>query len=416
MRAYYVYANFAAEVWKGAKTMAKRGSAATVPVLSERTGHRMDYAILLTVTLLCAFGLIMVFSASYYYAQNTSNTNYDGYFYIRKQAVFLGIGYPIMIALSFFDYRRLENFKLLGMIISVALLALVLVFGRETNGAKRWIVIGGQSIQPSEIAKFGMMLYMCAFMSRRHDQMKSFKYGMLPMLMVIGLICGLVMLQPNMSMAVIIGMMGYALLFIAGCDGKQMLLLLVAAILAFIFLAVIEPYRFARLTSFTNPWADPQGTGYQLIQSLYAIGSGGYFGRGLNNSRQKLLFMTYGESDFIFAIVCEELGFFGGVGIMLAYGFIIYRGIRVALRCRDRFGSLLAAGIVVVFAIQIFVNIGVVTGTFPTTGQALPFISAGGSSMVIFLGAMGVLLNISRYTEGEMAPILRAAFRRKKAN
>ena len=373
----------------------------------------MDYAILLTVTLLCAFGLVMVFSASYYYAQNTASTNYDGYYYIRKQAVYLALGYPTMILLSFFDYKRLEGFKVIGMLISLVLLVAVLIFGHELNGAKRWLVIAGQSIQPSEVAKFGMMLYMCAFMSKKHAVMKSFKYGMLPMLLVIGVVCGLVMLQPNMSMAVIMGMLGYALLFVGGCDGKQMILLLIAAIGAFVLLAVIEPYRMARLTSFTDPWKDPLGTGYQLIQSFYAIGSGGLFGRGLNNSRQKLLFLTYGESDFIFAVVCEELGFFGALAILLAYGFIIYRGIRVALRCRDRFGSLLAAGITVVFAIQIFVNIGVVTGAFPTTGQALPFISAGGSSIVIFLAAMGVLLNISRSTEGSMQPVVRAAFRRR---
>ncbi len=373
----------------------------------------MDYAILLTVTLLCAFGLVMVFSASYYYAQNTASTNYDGYYYIRKQAVYLALGYPTMILLSFFDYKRLEGFKVIGMLISLVLLVAVLIFGHELNGAKRWLVIAGQSIQPSEVAKFGMMLYMCAFMSKKHAVMKSFKYGMLPMLLVIGVVCGLVMLQPNMSMAVIMGMLGYALLFVGGCDGKQMILLLIAAIGAFVLLAVIEPYRLERLTSFTDPWKDPLRTGYQLIQSFYAIGSGGLFGRGLNNSRQKLLFLTYGESDFIFAVVCEELGFFGALAILLAYGFIIYRGIRVALRCRDRFGSLLAAGITVVFAIQIFVNIGVVTGAFPTTGQALPFISAGGSSMVIFLAAMGVLLNISRSTEGSMQPVVRAAFRRR---
>ena len=378
-----------------------------------KTQHRMDYAILLTVTLLCAFGLVMVFSASYYYAQNTASTNYDGYYYIRKQAVYLALGYPTMILLSFFDYKRLEGFKVIGMLISLVLLVAVLIFGHELNGAKRWLVIAGQSIQPSEVAKFGMMLYMCAFMSKKHAVMKSFKYGMLPMLLVIGVVCGLVMLQPNMSMAVIMGMLGYALLFVGGCDGKQMILLLIAAIGAFVLLAVIEPYRLERLTSFTDPWKDPLGTGYQLIQSFYAIGSGGLFGRGLNNSRQKLLFLTYGESDFIFAVVCEELGFFGALAILLAYGFIIYRGIRVALRCRDRFGSLLAAGITVVFAIQIFVNIGVVTGAFPTTGQALPFISAGGSSMVIFLAAMGVLLNISRSTEGSMQPVVRAAFRRR---
>ncbi len=363
--------------------------------------HRMDYGILLTVTLLCAFGLVMVFSASYYYAQNYAGADYDGYFYLKKQAVYMLIGYPIMLLLSFFDYRRLEKYKVIGFLVSVVLLVAVLIFGEELNGGKRWLKIAGQSIQPSEIAKFGMMLYMCAFMSKKHAVMRDFKRGMLPMLLVIGVICGLIMLQPNMSMAVIVGMMGYALLFAGGADIKQMLLLGVVLVALFVLFAVIEPYRFARLTSFRDPWNDGDGglgSGYQLIQSLYALGSGGLFGLGLNNSRQKLLYMTYGESDFIFAILGEELGFVGAVAVMCAYGFIIFRGLRTALRCRDRFGSLLATGITVVFALQVFVNIGVVTGSMPTTGQALPFISAGGSSLLIFLAAMGVLLNISRYT------------------
>lgn len=363
--------------------------------------HRMDYGILLTVTLLCAFGLVMVFSASYYYAQNYAGADYDGYFYLKKQAVYMLIGYPIMLLLSFFDYRRLEKYKVIGFLVSVVLLVAVLIFGEELNGGKRWLKIAGQSIQPSEIAKFGMMLYMCAFMSKKHAVMRDFKRGMLPMLLAIGVICGLIMLQPNMSMAVIVGMMGYALLFAGGADIKQMLLLGVVLVALFVLFAVIEPYRFARLTSFRDPWNDGDGglgSGYQLIQSLYALGSGGLFGLGLNNSRQKLLYMTYGESDFIFAILGEELGFVGAVAVMCAYGFIIFRGLRTALRCRDRFGSLLATGITVVFALQVFVNIGVVTGSMPTTGQALPFISAGGSSLLIFLAAMGVLLNISRYT------------------
>ena len=363
--------------------------------------HRMDYGILLTVTLLCAFGLVMVFSASYYYAQNYAGANYDGYFYLKKQAVYMLIGYPIMLLLSFFDYRRLEKYKVIGFLVSVVLLVAVLIFGEELNGGKRWLNIAGQSIQPSEIAKFGMMLYMCAFMSKKHAIMRDFKRGMLPMLLAIGVICGLIMLQPNMSMAVIVGMMGYALLFAGGADIKQMLLLGVVLVALFVLFAVIEPYRFARLTSFRDPWNDGDGglgSGYQLIQSLYALGSGGLFGLGLNNSRQKLLYMTYGESDFIVAILGEELGFVGAVAVMCAYGFIIFRGLRTALRCRDRFGSLLATGITVVFALQVFVNIGVVTGSMPTTGQALPFISAGGSSLLIFLAAMGVLLNISRYT------------------
>ncbi len=371
--------------------------------------HRMDYGILLMVTLLCAFGLVMVFSASYYYAQNHAGANYDGYFYLKKQATYMLISYPIMILLSFFDYRQLEKFKVLGFLISVGLLVAVLLFGEELNGAKRWIVIAGQSIQPSEIAKFGMMLYMCAFMAKKQAVMHEFKRGMLPMLLIIGVICGLIMLQPNMSMAVIIGLMGYALLFAGGADVKQMLLLGVVLVALFILLAVIEPYRFERLTTFTDPWGDGKnglGSGYQLIQSFYALGSGGLFGLGLNNSRQKLLYMTYGESDFIFAILGEELGFVGAVVVMCAYGFIIYRGIRVALRCRDRFGSLLAAGITIVFALQVFVNIGVVTGSMPTTGQALPFISAGGTSLLIFMAAMGVLLNISRFTAEKQLPVV----------
>ena len=372
--------------------------------------HRMDYGILLTVTLLCAFGLVMVFSASYYYAQNYAGADYDGYFYLKKQAVYMLIGYPIMLLLSFFDYRRLEKYKVIGFLVSVVLLVAVLIFGEELNGGKRWLKIAGQSIQPSEIAKFGMMLYMCAFMSKKHAVMRDFKRGMLPMLLVIGVICGLIMLQPNMSMAVIVGMMGYALLFAGGADIKQMLLLGVVLVALFVLFAVIEPYRFARLTSFRDPWNDGDGglgSGYQLIQSLYALGSGGLFGLGLNNSRQKLLYMTYGESDFIFAILGEELGFVGAVVVLSAYGFIIFRGLRIALRCRDRFGSLLAAGITIVFALQVFVNIGVVTGVMPTTGQALPFISSGGSSLLIFLSVMGVLLNISRST-GEQAAAVSA--------
>ncbi len=353
---------------------------------------------MLTVALLCAFGLVMVFSASYYYAQNTASLGYDGYYYIRKQAVYVAVGFPMMIVVSMIDYRRFEKYKVAGILLSIIMLVAVLIFGQETNGARRWIVIGGQSIQPSEIAKFGMMLYMCSFMARKHTVMRSFKQGMLPMLLVIGVICGLVMLQPNMSMAVIMGMMGYVLLFVGGCDIKQLGLLFIVLVALFALLAVVEPYRMARLVSFTDPWKDALGDGYQLIQSYYALGSGGLFGQGLNNSKQKLLYMTYGESDFIFSIVCEELGLVGGLAVLSAYAFIVYRGIRVALRCRDRFGSLLAAGITVVFALQVFVNIGVVTGIMPTTGQALPFISAGGSSMMIFLAAMGILLNISRHT------------------
>jgi cell division protein FtsW len=218
------------------------------------------------------------------------------------------------------------------------------------------------------------------------------------MLLVIGVICGLIMLQPNMSMAVIIALMGIALLFVGGVRVKHIVILLIAGVVLFLLFGWLEPYRMRRLLSFTNPWEDAKNTGYQLVQSFYALGSGGIFGQGLNNSRQKLLYMTYGESDFIFSIIGEELGLIGCVIVLLAYGFIIYRGIRIAMRCKERFGSLLAAGITIVLALQVIVSIGVVTGILPTTGQALPFVSAGGSSLLIFLASMGVLLNISRNT------------------
>ncbi len=360
----------------------------------KKLGH-MDFPIFLMVTLLCAFGLIMVFSASYYYAQEKFN---DGYYYISKQIIYIVIGFPIMLLLSRLKYSKLEKFKTVFLILSIVLLIAVLIFGKEANGAKRWLVIFGQSLQPSEVAKFGMMLYMCSFMARRQPLMHDFVKGVIPMLLVIGVICGLIMLQPNMSMAVIIALMGIALLFVGGVRVKHIVILLIAGVVLFLLFGWLEPYRMRRLLSFTNPWEDAKNTGYQLVQSFYALGSGGIFGQGLNNSRQKLLYMTYGESDFIFSIIGEELGLIGCVIVLLAYGFIIYRGIRIAMRCKERFGSLLAAGITIVLALQVIVNIGVVTGILPTTGQALPFVSAGGSSLLIFLASMGVLLNISRNT------------------
>ena len=357
---------------------------------------KMDFSVLLMISVLCAFGLVMVFSASYYYAQHYSGANHDSFYYLKRQLVYLAIGYPVMLLVSLIDYRIIERLRSLFMAISIILLVAVLLWGSDLNGGKRWLIIAGISIQPSELAKFGLMIFMCSYMSRHRNEMNTFRYGMLPMLFAIGMIAGLVMLQPNMSMAVIIGFIGVVLLYLGGCDLKQLLILGVLAVIAVFVLAFAQPYRVARMTSFTNPESDPQGSGYQLLQSFYAIGSGGFFGKGLNNSYQKLLYMTYGESDFIFAILCEEFGFVGGMIVILMYGWIVFRGIVIAMRCRNRFGSLLAAGISIVFGFQVFVNIAVVTGLMPTTGQALPFISAGGTSLIVFLAAMGLLLSISR--------------------
>ena len=362
------------------------------------TRGKMDFSILLVISVLCAFGLVMVFSASYYYAQHYSGANNDSFYYLKRQLVYLLIGYPLMLLISLINYRVVERLRSVFMAISLILLVAVLLWGQDLNGGKRWLNIAGISIQPSELAKFGLMIFMCSYMSRHKNEMNTFRFGMLPMLIAIGFVAGLVMLQPNMSMAVIIGFIGIVLLYLGGCNLKQLFALGVLAIIAFFILAQAADYRMDRLTSFSNPESDPQGTGYQLLQSYYAIGSGGFFGKGLNNSYQKLLYMTYGESDFIFAILCEEFGFIGGLFVILMYGWIVFRGIVIAMRCRNRFGSLLAAGISIVFGFQVFVNIGVVTGLLPTTGQALPFISAGGTSLLVFLAAMGLLLSISRDT------------------
>ena len=361
-----------------------------------RAQGRMDFSILLVVTILCAFGLVMIFSASYYYAQHYSGANNDGFYYLKRQALYLAIGYPVMLVLSMLNYRVIERANYLAMGVSILLLIAVLLWGRDLNGGKRWLYIGPVSVQPSEVAKFGLMIYMCAFMSRHRGEMASVQKGMVPMLFAIVLIAGLIMLQPNMSMAVIVAFIGVVLLFLGGCDLRPLIVVGVIGIIGVVGLAFAQPYRIDRMTSFRNPELDPQGTGYQLLQSFYAIGSGGWFGKGLGNSYQKLLYMTYGESDFIFAILCEELGFVGGTIIILLYVYIVFRGMQISMRCRNRFGSLLSAGISIVFGFQVFVNIAVVTGLMPTTGQALPFISAGGTQLLVFLAAMGVLLNISR--------------------
>ncbi len=377
---------------------AKKESILTRMRTARLSRGKMDFSILLMVSVLCAFGLVMIFSASYYYAQHYSGANNDSSYYLKRQLVYLIVGYPTMLLISLINYRVIERLRSVFLAISIILLVMVLLWGQDLNGGKRWLNFAGISIQPSELAKFGLMIFMCSYMSRHRNEMNTFRFGMAPMLIAIGVIAGLVMLQPNMSMAVIIGFIGVVLLYLGGCDWKQLLILGGIAVAVVLVLAFSQPYRVARMTSFSNPENDPQGTGYQLLQSYYAIGSGGFFGKGLNNSYQKLLYMTYGESDFIFAILCEEFGFVGGLIVILMYGWIVFRGIVIAMRCRNRFGSLLAAGISIVFGFQVFVNIGVVTGLLPTTGQALPFISAGGTSLLVFLAAMGLLLSISRDT------------------
>lgn len=388
------------EIREFKKTEAKADKPGAARKAVGRVPGRMDFLLLIAVIAISLFGLIMVLSASYYYAESRFD---DGLSYFRSQSLFLAMGVVIMLVVSRFDYRKLLKFKLYALPLAFSILALILVLidgvGVERNGARRWIEIGSfVTFQPSEIAKLSLILFMSAFMGTHAERLNSFFKGVVPMLLCIGLVCGLILLQPNMSMMVIVCVTGIFMMFIGGVKMKHITWMFVVMIAAFALFAITAEYRFERLLSFLDPWSDPSGNGYQQVQSLYALGAGGLFGRGLNFSQQKLLFLPYSESDFIFSIIGEELGYIGCIALMAAYVFIIYRGLMIAIRCKDKFGSLLAAGITVTIGSQALVNMGVAMCALPVTGQTLPFISAGGTSLIICLAAMGILLNISRNT------------------
>lgn len=364
---------------------------------------QLDFPLLFAIALLCAFGLVMLFSASYYYAQNTAATRYDSFFYLKSQAMYLAVGLVAMYVVSRVDYHFFDKIRVFALVGTLLLMLLVLVpgLGVSRNGAQRWLGIPGTgfTFQPSELAKFALIVYMAGFMSRRPQAMKNLTKGVFPMLFIMGAFGLVLLLQKNMSMMVILLMTGVVMLFLGGAEIKHLLLLAGIALPILVVAVLMEDYRQSRVLMFMDPWESTEKGAYQLRQALIALGAGGVFGQGLNFSRQKLLFLPYGESDFIFAIIGEELGFIGCTLLILTYLFIIYRGIRIAMRCKDRFGSLMAAGITAVIGMQAAINIAVATSSIPPTGQTLPFVSAGGTSLMIFLAAAGILLNISRNIE-----------------
>jgi cell division protein FtsW len=356
----------------------------------------MDFAILIVTLALVCFGLVMVFSSSYYYADLKHG---DGLYYFKKQVIGAVLGFVVMIILINFNYRRLEKLKWIILIGSVVLLGLVLVpgVGVNLNEASRWLNIGGISVQPAEIAKFALILFMASYLAQNQKNIHKFRVGVLPMLVLVGLFCGLIILQPNFSTVINICLLAFVLLYAGGVRTAHLIPLAIVAVAVLVYVMTSADYRLQRYQVFLDPWADPLGAGYQLVQSLYAIGAGGFFGSGLGASRQKLLFLPYGESDFIFSIIAEELGFFGVIVLLALFGILIWRGIKVAINCPDLFGSLLAVGIVSMVGIQVIINIAVATGSIPPTGVPLPFISAGLSSLIIFMASIGLLLNISRF-------------------
>ena len=343
---------------------------------------------------LTAFGALMVYSASSYSAAYHFGNEY---FFLYKQIFGIVLGAALMILLCFYDYHKLKKFKWAFVIATIVMLVLVFIpgVGSESYGAKRWLSIFGFSIQPSELAKFALVIFCAAYLSENHQKIKSFK-TLLPVLAVAGVFCLLVILEPSMSVTMCLAFITLFMLIIGGISKKHTIMFSIPAAAAVPVLIALEPYRLKRLFAFINPWASPQGEGFQLIQSLYSLGSGGWFGVGLFNSRQKYLFLPFAESDFIFSVIGEEIGLIGCLILMLAFVALIFLLIKIALNAPDRFGAMLASGIAFIIAIQTILNIAVVTGSIPPTGLPLPFISAGSTSLLVFMSAIGVVLNVDR--------------------
>jgi cell division protein FtsW len=350
------------------------------------------FGVIACVIFLTGFGCIMVYSASFYSAGLHFNNEYH---FLIKQIIGMVLGFIALIIFSFINYRKLVVFKWWAVLASLILLLLVFIpgIGVENYGAKRWIGFSFLTFQPSEIAKFVLVFFCAVHLSQNYDKIKNLK-TLLPMLAVGGVFCLFVILEPNMSITICMAVILFIMLFLGGLSKKHFYWLFGGGLVAIPTLIILEPYRIKRIMAFVNPWANPQGEGFQLIQSLYALGSGGLFGVGLFESRQKFLYLPFAESDFIFAIMGEEIGFIGCVFVLSIFAILIYLLIKIARCASDRYGSLLAAGIASVIAVQTLLNVAVVTGSIPPTGLPLPFISAGSSSLIVFMGAVGLCLNI----------------------
>ncbi|MDF2672035.1 MAG: ftsW [Clostridiales bacterium] len=362
--------------------------------MKEKKGP-IDFPLFIVILILLAIGINMVFSASMYEDRQFYN---DSYHHLKRQLIWAGLGIGAMIFTSNFDYKKLRNRKLInfGMFITIALLVLVL-FMPDKNGASRWIGIGSLGIQPSELAKIMLIVYLSDNISRKGERIKSFLKGVFPVLLVGGIFAGLIIIEPNMSTAVIVMAVALLMLFVGGAKMSHLFGIAVCGVSLAVIAIAIEPYRMARFTGFINPWADPLDTGYQAIQSLYALGAGGPFGMGFGMSRQKQYYIPEAQNDFIFAIIGEELGFLGVGIVILLFALLVWRGLKIALSCKDKFGSLVAAGITALIAVQSSINFLVVSSFMPITGVTLPLISYGGSSLLFTMVSLGLLLNISRY-------------------
>ena len=366
-----------------------------VKTFSSFLKNPVDYTLVITILILLAIGLVMVLSASSPTALSESGNSYK---YFTKQLLFAGVGIAAMCVISKIDYRFYQKLYKQAWWISLILLVLVMAIGREVNEAKRWIYITESlSFQPSEIVKFLMIVFYAGILVKNKNELNKYFKGFLKHLCLLAPIIGLLLLQPHFSASVVIVGVCSTMMIVAGCRLWHFIITAVTVgIPGIIGLIIMAPYRLARVTTFVDPWQDAAGKGWQVIQSLYAIGSGGLFGAGLGESKQKYLYIPEPHNDFIFSVLAEEIGFIGCAVVIILFAVFVWRGILIAMRSPDMFGSLVAIGITAMVAIQVIINIAVVTSSMPATGMPLPFFSYGGTALFILLCEMGVLLNISR--------------------
>ncbi|MFC4778466.1 stage V sporulation protein E [Paenibacillus sp. GCM10023252] len=356
-----------------------------------------DVWMLVSIALILAIGLIMVYSASAVLAFHEFG---DRFYYVKRQVLFATLGIGALLFTMNTDYHVWRKWAKVGLIACFALLVMVLIpgVGVVRGGARSWLGISSFGIQPSEFMKLAMILFLAKLLSEKQQMITQFRRGLLPSLTLVGLAFGLIMLQPDLGSGAVMVGASLLLIYIAGARITHLASLALVGAAGLVGLVLAAPYRLNRITGFLDPWSDPLGTGYQIIQSLYAIGPGGLVGLGLGMSRQKFSYLPEPQTDFIFAILSEELGFIGGAAIILLFLILVWRGMRAAISAPDTFGSLLAIGIIGIIGVQVLINIGVVIGAMPVTGITLPLVSYGGSSLTLLLTALGILLNISRYS------------------
>jgi cell division protein FtsW len=360
-----------------------------------RDGFAVDKWMLLAVSGLLLVGVIMVLSTSYLYADERFA---DGTYFFRKQLIALGAGVVGLIACSLLSapaYRRLA-YPLLGITVLVLILVIIPGVGVLRGGARRWLMFAGFTFQPAELAKLALVIYLAHSLAKKEEKIKTFAVGVLPHMIVTGVCLGLLLLEPDFGTALILVMLLYSMLFIGGVRIFHLLATGLVALPALIYIMITAPYRLRRLVTFLDPWSDPQNTGFQVIQSLIAFGSGQFLGRGLGEGRQKLFYLPEAHTDFVFSVIGEEVGFLGALAVLVLFGVIVLRGLRLTGRIEEPFEQYLAFGVTVLLGLQALIHMGVVMGIMPAKGLVLPFISYGGSALVTNLMEAGILLSLSR--------------------